>query len=130
MKTRHAAVWLDHNEARIFFVNTDAFETLSVRSPNRHVHRHPVSREDKAHPGDAKRFFDEIARGLDGIEEILIVGPATAKLEFIRHLHAHERGIEAKVVGVETVDHPTDGQLVAYVRRYFRAIDRMRGTSP
>jgi stalled ribosome rescue protein Dom34 len=130
MKTRHAAVWIDHNEARIFFVNADAFETLSVRSPNRHVHRHPISREDKEHPTDAKRFFDEVARAVDGAEEILIVGPATAKLEFIRHLHAHERDLEAKVVGVETVDHPTDGQLVAYVRRYFRAIDRMRGTSP
>jgi stalled ribosome rescue protein Dom34 len=130
MKTRHAAVWIDHNEARIFFVNSDAFETLSVRSPHRQVHRHPVSRDDGPHPSDAKHFFEEVARALDGAAEILIVGPATAKLEFMRHLHAHERALEAKVVGVETVDHPTDGQLVAYVRRYFRAIDRMRGTSP
>jgi stalled ribosome rescue protein Dom34 len=129
MKTQHAAVWMDQNEARIFFVNADNVETMSVRSPNRHVHRHPISREDKAHPADAKRFFDEIARGLDGAAEILIVGPAKAKLDFIRHLHAHERNLETRVVGVETVDHPTDGQLIAYVRQYFRAVDRMRGTS-
>jgi len=24
------------------------------------------------------------------------------------------------VVGIETVDHPTDGQLAAYVRTYFK----------
>jgi hypothetical protein len=29
------------------------------------------------------------------------------------------------IVGVETVDHPSDGQLVAYARRCFKAEDRM-----
>jgi stalled ribosome rescue protein Dom34 len=130
MKTRHAAVWMDHNEARIFYVNSDAFETLSVQSPHRQVHRHPVSRDDKAHPSDARRFFDDVAQAIKDAAEVLVVGPATAKLEFMRHLQAHERALAAKVVGVETVDHPTDGELVAYVRKYFRAIDRMRGTSP
>ena len=32
------------------------------------------------------------------------------------------------VLGVETLDHPTDGQMVAYVRHYFKAADRMGGT--
>ena len=131
MKTHHAAVWIDHNEAKIFHVNADGFETSSVHSPNHHVRRHPIgSEEKKSHPADAKRFFEAVARTLDGAEEILVVGPATAKLEFIRHLHKHEHALEAKLVGVETVDHPTDGQFAAYVRQYFRAADRMRGTSP
>jgi stalled ribosome rescue protein Dom34 len=130
MKTRHAAVWMDHNEARIFYVTADTFETASVQPPHRHVHRHPVSRDDKAHPSDTSHFFDEVAHAVEDAAEILLVGPSTAKLEFKRHLHAHNRELEAKVVGVETVDHPTDGQLVAYVRHYFRAADRMRGTSP
>jgi hypothetical protein len=30
-----------------------------------------------------------------------------------------------KIVGVETVDHPSDGQLVAHARHYFKADDRM-----
>jgi hypothetical protein len=29
------------------------------------------------------------------------------------------------IVGVETVDHPSDAQLVAYARHYFKAEDRM-----
>jgi hypothetical protein len=29
------------------------------------------------------------------------------------------------IAGVETVDHPSDGQLVAFARYYFKAEDRM-----
>jgi hypothetical protein len=29
------------------------------------------------------------------------------------------------VIGVETVDHPSDAQLVAFARKYFVAKDRM-----
>jgi hypothetical protein len=29
------------------------------------------------------------------------------------------------IAGVETVDHPSDGQLVAFARHYFKAEDRM-----
>jgi hypothetical protein len=31
-----------------------------------------------------------------------------------------------RISGVETLDHPTDGALVAFARRYFKADDRMR----
>ena len=34
--------------------------------------------------------------------------------------------LKKKVVGVETIDHPSDGQLVAHARKYFNAADRMR----
>jgi hypothetical protein len=29
------------------------------------------------------------------------------------------------IVGVETIDHPSDRELVAHARRYFKAEDRM-----
>lgn len=54
-----------------------------------------------------------------------VVGPAQAKLQLLKHLHAHDPHMASRVVGVETVDHPSDGQLVAYARKYFRAKDRM-----
>ena len=62
---------------------------------------------------------------LSGATEILIVGPGHAKLELIKHIHAHDHDLVKKVVGVETVDHPGDGQLVAFTRKYFVAKDRM-----
>ncbi len=33
-------------------------------------------------------------------------------------------------MGVETIDHPTDRQLVSYIRKYFHAEDRLRGLVP
>jgi hypothetical protein len=38
----------------------------------------------------------------------------------------HARELPPRIIGVETVDHPTDGQLAASVRRYFDDIDRAR----
>jgi hypothetical protein len=97
-----------------------------VLAPKHHVHRHPKGRgEPREHPDDAKRFFAEVAKALDGVDAILIVGPSSAKLELFRHLHKHEGRLEQKVVGIETVDHPTDGQIVAMARIAFKASDRM-----
>jgi len=31
-----------------------------------------------------------------------------------------------RIAGVETVDHPSDGELLNFGRRFFRADDRMR----
>jgi len=127
MTIRHAALWIDHHEAKIFHVTDDAFDSSTVESAAAHVHRHPKGgAEPHEHPADAKHFYDEVARALSDVSEILVVGPATAKLEFIKHVHKHCHALEPKIVGVETVDHPTDAQLAAYVRSYFKAADRMR----
>jgi stalled ribosome rescue protein Dom34 len=123
MTIRHAAVWIDHHEAKVFHLTAETFETSTFEAPHHHVHRHPQATAESKHPADAERFYHEIARALEGVEEILVVGPATAKLEFVKHVHKHDHTLVEKIVGVETVDHPTDKQLVAYARRYFRAVD-------
>jgi hypothetical protein len=41
-------------------------------------------------------------------------------------VHEHDRALEPRVVGVETVDHPTDRQLVAYAKKYFARSDRIQ----
>ncbi len=127
--TLHAAVWIDHHEAKIFHVDDPSFDP-AVLKPHHHVKRHPTTTAEHAHPADATHFFEEIARALADAEEILVVGPGSAKLELIKHVHKHDHALEPKIVGVETVDHPTDGQLVAYVKRYFHAKDRMLGKVP
>jgi stalled ribosome rescue protein Dom34 len=122
----HAVTWIDHTEARVFHVTPEATDETTILSPQHHVHRHPKGRgEARAHPDDAHRFFEAVARTLDGVDAILVVGPSSAKLEFIKYLHAHERALDSKVVGVESADHPTDGEIVARAKAYFRASDRM-----
>ena len=122
----HAVIWIDHNEARVFHVHPEAADETTVLAPQHHIHRHPKGRgEAREHPDDEHRFFREVARALDGVDAILIVGPSSAKLEFLRYLHAEEHALARHVVGVETSDHPTDGQIIARARSYFKASDRM-----
>ena len=119
--TTRTALWIDHREARVFHVSADQFDELTVSVPQ-HVHRrHPKGESGaKEHPDDLKRFFHEVSRSLEGSTHILVVGPSTAKLDFIRYLHQHDHALESRVVGIETVDHPTDRQLAAYVKTYFK----------
>ena len=126
---KHVVVWMDHKEARIFHVQPDEVDQTNVAAPHHNIHhKHPKGAgEEREHPDDAKRFFHDVARLLDASEEILVVGPSTAKLEFLKYVHKHEHALEPKIIGIETGDHPTDGQIVAYAKKYFKRSDRMRG---
>jgi stalled ribosome rescue protein Dom34 len=127
----HAVVWVDHHEARVFHVHPDSTDETTVLAPQHHIHRHPKGRgEPREHPDDARRFFAEVVKRLDTVDEILIVGPSSAKDELSQYMKDHAAIAAAKVVGIESADHPTGGQMVASARRYFRGIDRLAGRSP
>jgi hypothetical protein len=67
------------------------------------------------------RFFGEVARALKDHGQVLLVGPAMTKLHFLTYLQRNDHALEARIVGIESADHPTDAQLVAHVRQYFHA---------
>jgi hypothetical protein len=122
----HAAIWIDHEEARIFDIPKKLNEWTSP-APRRDVHKHPKGPEGaKEHPDDAKWFFDQVARSLDGIDEVFVFGPSAAMLEFFRYVHGHNRALEPKIVGIETARHPTDRQIVASATEHFKLGDSMR----
>jgi stalled ribosome rescue protein Dom34 len=122
----HAVIWIDHKEARVFHVHPAATDETTVLAPQHHVHRHPKGRgEPREHPDDANQFFGEVAHAVSGVDALLIVGPSSAKFEFFKYVHAHERALESTVVGIESADHPTDGEIIARAKSYFKASDRM-----
>ena len=129
---RQVAIWIDHDQARVFHVTADSFEQLTVPSAVHHVHRHPKDQETKIHnhPQDELRFFAEVARTLEGADEVLVMGPSVTKLHFFRYAQEHAPAIASHVVGLETADHPTDGQLVAHVRHYFHTERPRLGVVP
>jgi stalled ribosome rescue protein Dom34 len=124
------AVWIDHDEAKVFHVDAETFDEATVRSPNHHVHRHPKDKDTRTHnhPDDEHRFFEEVAGKLGDAAQILLVGPSVTKLHFLRYLQKHDPALEQKVVGVESADHPTDRQLVAHLRQHFHSALPRRGT--
>ncbi|MFI5298352.1 MAG: translational machinery protein [Polyangiales bacterium] len=121
----HAVVWIDHHQARLFsFAGDDV--VAGVVHAYQH-HHHPEHRKtDHVRPLPNAKFLHDIVTSLAEASEILVVGPSSAKLEFLRFAHEHAPDLEKKIVGVETVDHPTDRQLVAYARHYFVKTDPLR----
>ncbi len=127
MKNYHAVVWLDHREARIFFFDRHSVAEidLATHSPNHHLHHKAGSISGKRAPAD-QHFYHGVLEALQPAQEWLILGPGSAKLELVKHVHEHDHALSDRIVGVETSDHPTDKQIVAHARTYFKAADRMR----
>jgi stalled ribosome rescue protein Dom34 len=122
----HAVVWLDHSEAHVFHFTPEEVEKSTARATNARPHQHHKrGSTGSGHAAEDHAYFEHVVGLLKGAQEILVVGPGSAKLGLIKHVHAHHHDLDSKIVGVETIDHPSDGQLVAYARKYFLAKDRM-----
>ena len=124
MTAHHAVVWIDHKEAKVFKFSPENLATADIKSHAHHAHVHAKHGTGK-HEEDPL-FLKGVTDSLGGIEEILVVGPGSAKLQLIKYVHKHQPAMDPKVVGVETVDHPTDNQIVAYARTYFTRVDKLR----
>jgi stalled ribosome rescue protein Dom34 len=125
--TRHLAVWIDHDQARIFRVDPERVEEATVEAPPRRIElKHSKGLVEGEPPHDSKRFFREVARALEGAEAVLVAGPSTTKLGFFKFLHKHDPTLEPRIVGIETIAHTSDGQFLRYAQRYFALSDPMR----
>jgi hypothetical protein len=122
----HAVVWIDHHEARVFHFSPGDVDKLVIRpnDPTRHIH-HKANSIGSGHAAEDHAFLQAVAQAIADAGAVLVTGPANEKTELVKHLTQHDPQIAKKVVGVETVDHPSDGQLVDHARRYFNSEDRM-----
>jgi stalled ribosome rescue protein Dom34 len=123
----HAVVWIDHREARVFHFSPTDVERLILHpdNPTRHIH-HKANCIGSGHASEDQEFLRVTAESITDAGAVLITGPANAKSELIKYIHQHHPKLENTIKGVETVDHPSDGQLVAYARKYFSTSDRMQ----
>jgi len=126
MKSYHACVWIDHQEAKIFGIRADDAEKtiLSDQRPPHHIHRKANHLDLGTAPMD-RAFLAEVAAGLKRAKAILIAGPGRARTELAGYLQEEHPAIARRVWGVQAMDHPTDGELTAAARKYFNAADRM-----
>ena len=122
----HAAVWLDHREARIAYFSLGKSGSIEVHSNSAHTNIHRKAGSfGSGHVPEDHEFFDEIATSLAGTSEVLIAGPGTAKTAFQTYINKHHVAVANHVVGIETLDHPTDAELLAHAREKFAAIDQL-----
>ncbi len=123
----HAIVWIDHREAKVFHFNATEVDRMILHphNPTRHIH-HKANANGS---GDAlldHEFFERVTEAIADAKAILITGPASAKSELAAHVARRHPDIARCVVGVETIDHPSDGALIAVARLYFKSEDRSR----
>ena len=121
-----AAVWIDHQEAKIFLVSRESATEWKLHPHDRHPHlHHKAGLGDSGRAPQDQHYFHGVAEAVKDAGEILIAGPGTAKSELFNHLKAHDPSVAAKVVAVEPLDHPSDGQLLKLARTFFKAAERM-----
>ncbi len=123
---RHAIVWLDHAQAHVIVFDADMSSTQVVRPQGGppHIH-HKANSMDSGHLPEDQSYLHAVGQALKGANTVMVAGPANAKLELMKHIARHDPQLLDKVSSVQTVDHPTDGQLLDLGRRYFKAADRM-----
>lgn len=126
MSLNHAVIWIDHKEAHVMFLSEDASEAEIIKSKSTHAHLHHKANEI----GSGKvaldsKYLHSVTQAVKESKEILILGPGSAKLELIKHAHKHDAKLAEKIVGVETVDHPSDKEILAHARKFFYKVDRM-----
>ncbi len=117
MSTFHALVWIDHKESHVLMFDHEHLE--SQRIPSRSHHKHSGKANEHA------AYFTEVAQALQGSHEVLLTGPSTARTEFLEWCKHHRSDTAKRIVDNIPADHPTDKQLVALARQYFKKFDNM-----
>jgi stalled ribosome rescue protein Dom34 len=126
MRTNHVVIWIDHHEAHVLYFDASKNELIKSQSNHTHLH-HKANEIGNGNAPKDNNFFHKVIAAVSDINEILIVGPGSAKGELLKHAATHDHAVAKKIVGVETVDHPTDPQVVDYAKKYFDRIDKLRG---
>ena len=117
MSTFHAVVWMDHTEAHVVMFDRDHAEAQRIKSRSHHKH------QGKAN--DYGSFFTEVAQALLGTHEVLLSGPGLARNQFRDWCQTHRTAVSSVIVDSIAAEHPSDAQLVAQARQYFKKFDNM-----
>jgi stalled ribosome rescue protein Dom34 len=117
----HAIVWIDHSQAKVFHVGLSGEDevVLHPHMPTRHLH-HKANSIGSGHAGVDKDFLAQVTSAVSDAGQILIIGPAGAKTELARFIREKDPQIGDRIVAVQAADHPTDNQIVAYAKQYFK----------
>jgi hypothetical protein len=119
MTLSHAVLWLDHHHADVLQFNNDEVRSQKVAdSPH----------DTGQHQSDVRtqhEFFGSVCDALAGIAMVLVTGSHMSQANFRHYVEKHRAHLMPQLVGWETVNQPTEGELVALGKKFFHAHDNM-----
>ncbi len=117
-------IWLDSREAKVFKLAPTGVERKHLEGHGRKRHADPHGKHSEQHHPESEALFKDLAAALVDAGELLILGPGEAKTRFKGWLERHDpKGLAKRIVGVETVDHPKENEIVAKAREFFKHYD-------
>jgi stalled ribosome rescue protein Dom34 len=122
MTSFHAVAHIDHQNAQILQFDAEHVQSQKVKAHTHHTRQHGSDVRSE------HEFFGQVCDALEGIRTVLVVGTHTAQADFKHYALKHRPETAKRIVGYETVDQPTEHQLVALARQYFLKFDGMADT--
>lgn len=124
MTFSRAIISIDHHHALIQQFHGEKVQRQAV---NEHAHN---TRQHASAVRTEHEFFGQVCDAMAGIAEILVAGSHMAVVDFRHYVEKHHPALMPNIAGWETVDHLTNGQLVAMARKFFLRHDSLSGTRP
>ena len=113
-----AVIWIDHLTAKIFSMGITGVSPSVVQAQSVAPDGHrKIKTIGSGHVPENPAFLEQVAKAVAACTEVLILGPGTEKTALLHHLQSAR---PAMVLRGETIDHPTDAEIIALGRKHFR----------
>jgi hypothetical protein len=121
MPQSRAVLWLDHHNAQLLTLD-DAQSSL------RQIHAHShYTRQHGSNVRTEHEFFSHVCDALPGVAKLLVTGAHQVQSDFRHYVDKHRPALAPRIVGWQTADHPSQGQLLAQARTFFVQYDLLAG---
>lgn len=116
-------VWMDSENAHIFALGQNGITKSTLEKSG--VEHHTKNKKDHHGDSDQEHFYRDLAENLKTADQLVIMGPGLGKSHFVNHLKSHHtNGLANKIIATENSDHPTDKQILAKAREFYKTYDK------
>lgn len=114
----HYLLWMDHEHGKVFKYTPGKEDVSHIK--NKHHQSHHTGNHEGEKKENQKKFWLDLEKAIADASHVLLVGPGLAKTEFKKYLETHHaKGLAQKIIGVETMDKASDGEIQNMARKYF-----------
>jgi hypothetical protein len=122
---RAVVVLMDHRTARVLYLDADIVDGGTIEIdwtlPRFRVHDRSESEGSGRLRPDPRAYFQAVADAVGRADRAVVVGPGSAKLEWLRWAAARRHPAADRVEALQSMDRATDGELGAMARRLLHA---------